>query len=323
MTIAKEVPRLVSFTSDIRQELARVPVERHCDAIAELCGAAMAAGAVSFRGPGRYGLSIQTESREILERLMALMQKHLRAQGSVRVLHTDRLGGQTFYALSPEPASAPAMLDALHLLDPSQPFGIRTSPAPEMVEKDCCRRAFLRGAFLLCGSASSPDRGYHLDFAPATEALAEAVRGLLMGYYIPARLSRRKAQPIAYVKDGEAVSDALALLGAGVAVMALENVRILRGVRNDVNRQANCDSNNIDKVVAASEKQISLIRAIERRLGFSGMPKSLREIAELRMQYPDASLTELGNMMTPPLGKSGVNARMRRIEALAEELVNE
>lgn len=313
----------MSFTSDVRLELAKIPVERACDATAELCGAVMACGGVSFRGMGKYGVSIQTESREILERFVALMSKHLKVPCAVRVLHTDRLGGQTFYELSPDPDSIPDMLDALLLLDPSQPFGLRTAPARARTGKDCCRRAFLRGAFLVCGSAQRPENSYHLDFAPSTETLAEAICGMLSEYGIPARLSRRKAQPIAYVKDGEAVSDALALLGAGVAVMALENVRILKGVRNDVNRQVNCDNNNMDKVVAASEKQLSLIRAIEKRLGLDGMPRPLREIAELRIQYPDASLSELGDMMTPPLGKSGVNARMRRIEALAEELVNE
>ncbi len=313
----------MSFTSAVRLELAKIAVERPCDAAAELSGAAMACGGVSFRGPGKYGVSIQTEYREILERQMALMHKHMGIAGAVRVLHTDRLGGQTFYALSPAPDPMQSALSALRLLDPDQPFGIRSVPDPGLIERDCCRRAFLRGAFLVCGSVQSPEKRYHLEFAPSAETLAEALACLLGGYGIPARLSRRKAQPIAYVKDGEAVSDALALLGAGVAVMQLENVRVLKSVRNDVNRQVNCDNNNMDKVVAASEKQLSLIRAIEKRLGLDGMPKPLREIAELRLQYPDASLTELGNMMTPPLGKSGANARMRRIEALAEALVNE
>lgn len=313
----------MSFASDVRLELARVPVERACDAAAELCGAALASGAVSFRGPGRYGLSIQTESREILERHAAMMKRHLGVAGAMRVLHTDRLGGQTFYALSPEPAALPSALDQLRLLGADQPFGIRAAPDPALIGRDCCRRAFLRGAFLLCGSVQNPQRRYHLEFAPGGEAMARAIADLLAGYGIPARLSRRKAQPIAYVKDGEAVSDALALLGAGRAVTDLESVRVLKSVRNDVNRQVNCDNNNMDKVVAASERQLSLIRAIDRRLGLRGMPPPLREVAELRMRHPDASLTELGDMMEPPLGKSGVSARMRRIEALAEELVND
>lgn len=313
----------MSFTSDARLELLRVPVEKRCDAVAELSGALLGCGGVSFRGQGKYGVTLQTESREILERYMALMKRFLGAETAMRTARTDRLGGQMVYALSPVAVSVPSVLSALHLLDMDQPFGIRVQPDESILQQDCCRRAFLRGAFLLCGFVSSPERGYHLEFAPPGEALASSIRDILAGYGIGFKISRRKSLHIAYVKEGEAVSDVLALLGAGVAVMELENVRILRGLRNDVNRQVNCDNNNMDKVVAASERQISMIRAIERRLGMDGMAAPLREIAELRLSYPHASLQELGDMLTPPLGKSGVNARMRKLEALAEQLVNE
>ena len=312
----------MSFTSDTRHELARIPVERMSMAAAELSGAALACGGLSLRGFGKYGLQIQTESREILERHMAMLRRFFSIDAAVSATRTDRLGGQEYFVLSIDGADVPRAADQLKLMDEAQPFGIRQSPEASIIQSDNDKRAFLRGAFLVCGSVSNPERSYHLEFAQASETLAESICTLLRGYELPARLSRRKSQPIAYVKDAEAISTILALMGASGAVMSLENTRAMKSVLNGVNRQLNCDNSNMDKVVAASEKQISLIRTIEKRLGMDGMPDPLREIAELRLQFPDASLTDLGEMLTPRLGKSGVNARMRKLEALAEDLVN-
>ena len=312
----------MSFTSDARLELARVPVEKSCDAASELCGAVLSCGGLSFRGLGQYGLAIHTESRELFERHAALMRRFFGIDAAMRARQTDRLGGQTHYVLTPDDDSIPRLMDALSLRDAGQLFGIRVAPSESMLGKDCCKRAFLRGAFLLCGSVSNPSRSYHLEFAPPNQTLATSIHTLLSSYDLPAKLSHRKSQSIIYVKDGAGVSDTLALLGASVALMELENVRILKGLRNEVNRQVNCDKNNMDKIVNASEKQISMIKTIEKRLGMDGMDEPLREVAQMRLAFPYASLTELGQMLSPPLGKSGVNARMRKLELLAESLIN-
>ena len=311
----------MSFTMDVRLELSKAAVEKRCCAVAELQGAVLASSGLSFKGPGRYGLTLQTESREILERYMAMIRKYFAVRADVSAKTTDRLGGQTHYVLSPEAGDAKALIEAISLLDDSQLFGMRS--APDAIGSDCCRRAFLRGAFLFCGSISDPNKSYQLEFAQSSAALGESICEIMRGYGLSARLSTRKSQNVCYVKDAEGVSDALALLGASIAVMTFENVRIIKGLRNDVNRQVNCDKNNMDKVLNASEKQLSMIKTIERRLGMDGMPDTLREIAQLRIEYPDASLTDLGQMLTPPIGKSGVNARMRKLEMLAESLLND
>lgn len=311
----------MSFASDVRRELAHAPNENREAALTELCAAVLACGGVSFRGLGRYGVQIQAESDIIMARFIALAKRFLSANGEMRQLHTDRLGGQSRYAL--ELDDSHEVMEILMLSDKELPFGIAQSPAPALVATETQRRAFLRGAFLIIGSVNDPGNSYHLEYTSSSSALIDAILEMLQGFGLPAKLTRRKAQSVAYIKGGEQVSDALALLGANVAVMELENIRILKGVRNEANRLANCDQNNIDKIVSASQRQMSMIRVIEKRLGFDAMPDTLRELAELRLQYPDVSLTELGHMLTPPLGKSGVNARMRRIEALAEELINE
>ena len=181
----------------------------------------------------------------------------------------------------------------------------------------------MRGAFLAGGSLNNPEKAYHLEIAVGDEQLAGCIVKIMDGFGLNARLTQRKSQYLAYLKGSEPIADLLRLMGASGALLQLENVRIVKGVRNEVNRQVNCDQSNLDKTISAAQRQISMIRAIERKAGLDAIPPHLREIAELRLRYPDASLTELGGMATPSIGKSGVNARMRKLEALAEELVNQ
>ena len=165
-------------------------------------------------------------------------------------------------------------------------------------------------------------QAYHWEIAVFDDDMAEAVVRLMESFGLPARMNERKRQYVAYLKDGEHIANLLTLLGAYKAVLALENVRILKGVRNDVNRQVNCDNNNLEKTVEASARQISIIEWIDKKQGLDHLPPQLEEMARLRIQYPDASFSELGGMLEPPLGKSGVSARMRKLEALAEDLAN-
>ena len=313
----------MSFSSDVRMELSHIQVERACDARAELCAAVLTSSGMSFKGKGRYGLSFQSESRDVIERFMAMLTKYLGTRSEISIRHTDRLGGQTFYVLTPSEETMPGILDALMLLDPKAPFGMRVAPAGELLQKDCCRRAFLRGAFLLGGTITAPMKAYHLEIASGAEALSRAIAAVLHSYELPARLAPRKGQFVVYLKDADRIADLLGLIGAHKALLELENVRVEKGIRNEVNRQVNCDQNNLDKTVAAGEKQVSIINTIDRLMGLSALPETLKEIAELRMMHPDASFSDLGAMATPEIGKSGVSARMRRLEAIAEELVNQ
>lgn len=314
----------MSFSSNVRMELSRIQVERACDARAELCAAVLTGpSGLTFKGKNRYGLSIQSESREVIERFMAMFNKYLGVRSEIRIRHTNRLGGQTFYALTPSEDALPVAFDALMLLDPNAPFGMRVAPAGDLLQKDCCRRAFLRGAFLLGGRITAPKKAYHLEFATGAEALARAIAAILHSYELPARVSPRKEQWVTYLKDADRIADLLGLIGAHKALLELENVRVEKGIRNEVNRQVNCDQNNLDKTVAAGEKQVSIINTIDRLMGLNALPEILREIAELRLEHPDASFGELGQMLAPEIGKSGVSARMRRLEAIAEELVNQ
>ncbi len=187
--------------------------------------------------------------------------------------------------------------------------------------RDCCKRAYLRGAFLAAGSVADPKgKSYHGEWVCRTREKAKDLQGLALEYQIPIRLSQRKGQHIAYLKDGEGLGNWLRLMGAYAASMELENCRILKEVRENVNRQVNCESANLAKTMEASARQLRDIRRIQQGLGLAKLPPQLRELALARLEHGDLSLQELGALLDPPAGKSAVNHRMRRLSELAGTL---
>lgn len=191
-------------------------------------------------------------------------------------------------------------------------------PDPETtLRRKCCRRAFLRGAFLCIGSMSDPGKSYHLEYDCIREEDARLLRDMIGTFGIEAKIVERKKYHVVYLKDGSAICDILNIMGAPVSLMDFENHRIVREVRNSVNRKVNCETANITKTVNAAGKQVQDILLIRETAGFAELPKHLRETAELRLQYPDATLQELGEMLTPPIGKSGVNHRLRKLSDIA------
>ena len=189
-----------------------------------------------------------------------------------------------------------------------------------IVQKDCCKRAFLRGTFLAAGSISDPEKSYHLEIVCATQERAVQVQSILRELELDARIVNRKKNQVVYLKEGSQIVELLGLMEAGISLMNLENIRILKEISNNVNRKVNCETANIGKTVSAAVKQIEDIRYIETHMGFSQLTEGLEEIAVLRLQYQDATLKELGEMLSPPVGKSGVNHRLRKLSRIADEL---
>lgn len=191
-----------------------------------------------------------------------------------------------------------------------------------VVQRSCCKRVFIRGLFLACGSVADPARGYHLEMALGSMGKAREVIRLLQAFEIEAKIVERKKNYIVYLKEGARIVDLLNVMGAHVALMDFENVRILKEVRNSVNRQVNCETANIKKTVSAAARQIEDIQYIRDTSGFGTLPKGLAEIAIIRLEHAEVSLKELGGMLDPPIGKSGVNHRLRKLSAIAEEMRN-
>ena len=200
-------------------------------------------------------------------------------------------------------------------------FGVLSEPVDALLIKNaCCRRSFLRGAFLCCGSMSAPEKGYHLEFVCAHEKQAEQLKEIITQFDIEAKIVSRKKYFVVYLKEGAGIVDLLNVMEAHVALMELENLRIVKEVRNSINRRVNCEAANISKTVHASARQVEDIEYIKEHYGFLRLPDNLREMAEVRLEYPDAALKELGQYLNPPVGKSGVNHRLRKLSELADRL---
>lgn len=189
-----------------------------------------------------------------------------------------------------------------------------------LVERSCCKQAFMRGAFLACGSLTDPNKGYHLELVCENEPSADLLMYIMKEFKLSPKRVTRKKYDVVYLKDGSAIVDFLNIIGAHNALMDMENIRILKDVRNSVNRRVNCETANINKTVSAAVRQIEDIKYIEREKGLKILPDNLRKVAEIRIEEPDISLREIGEMLNPPVGKSGVNHRLRKISEIANEL---
>lgn len=189
-----------------------------------------------------------------------------------------------------------------------------------LIQQTCCRRAFIRGAFLAAGSMSNPNKAYHFEVVCHSLEQAIQLQNTMNSFDVEAKIVVRKKNQVVYVKEGAHIVDLLNVMEAHVALMNLENVRIVKEMRNSVNRQVNCETANISKTVNAAVRQIEDIMYIREKKGLESLPDNLKEIALLRLEYPDVSLKELGTYLDPPVGKSGVNHRLRRISEIAAEM---
>lgn len=202
-------------------------------------------------------------------------------------------------------------------------FGINDQVPLFLMKDTCCKRAYIRGAFLGGGSVSDPEKkGYHLEFITHSEEYGESLKTLINEFGLESKLIDRKANHIVYLKEGDQIVDLLNIIGAHKALLDFENVRIVKQMRNDVNRLVNCETANLNKTVNAAMRQVQDIELIESRVGLGALPDGLSQLAELRLEQPEASLKELGELLDPPVGKSGVNHRFKKIHKFAESLVN-
>ena len=187
-----------------------------------------------------------------------------------------------------------------------------------LIQQPCCKRAYIRGAFLAAGSISNPNKSYHFEIVCRTENQARQLQEVINSFEMDAKIVERKKYYVVYLKEGAQIVDILNVMEAHVALMDLENVRILKEMRNSVNRKVNCETANISKTVNAAVKQVEDIVYIRDTIGLETLPDNLREIALLRLEHPELPLKELGMYLGTPVGKSGVNHRLRKISSIAE-----
>lgn len=310
----------MSFASDARGELARKLCTDICCARSELTAALLSSGGISFRGKNRYSLSLTAADGAVVRRYFALLKQFWGITSQIRTLYTESLSGQKRYQLIIPEEDSIRLLEETMLLDEEALFGVRQMPNPELVKYACCKKSFVKGAFLMCGAVSNPDKEYHLEIAAPTEEFAQFVIEMMKYFEISAKKTCRKAKYVVYLKRAEEISSMLTLLGASNSMLHLENVRIKKDVSNQVNRQMNCDTFNINRTMNAAEAQIQDIRYLDEEIGLDKLPLTLKEIAEVRVNNPETSLSGLGELLNPPIGKSGVNGRLRKLSELAKKL---
>ena len=286
----------MSFSSEVREELAKhISPARHCQ-IAELSAILHFCGQYGQDRDGNLTIGFQTENEAVVRKGFTLLKKTYNIETGI-VLNGDIQHGII------------------------EKFGDLSAPVDELMLKNtCCQRAFLRGAFLCCGSMSNPQKGYHLEFVCNNISQANQLQKIISCFEIDAKIVFRKKYYVVYIKEGSGIVDLLNVMEAHIALMNLENLRIIKEVRNSVNRRVNCEAANINKTVKASTRQVDDILYIKEHYGFSKLPDNLREMAEVRLEYPDAALKELGEYLDPPVGKSGVNHRLRKLSELAERI---
>lgn len=306
----------MSFSGQVKNEVAQIIPERSCCLRAELAGLARASGSIQL---GRHAsLVIKTENPSIA-RVVINLSKRLGWERTVLVRkYTRPRHYHLFVVQLPLEQNGSNLLRELGFVDRRNKLKERLDS--RILHRSCCRRSFLRGCFLGSGFISKPEHSYHLEFILNTREASEEVSAILAHFKLVPGRRERKGSYIIYLKDAEQVSEFLRIIGANHALLEFENSRIIKDMRNQVNRLVNCETANLGKSVEAGLKQVELIKEIEVTSGLSALPPPLRELAELRLRYPEASLKELGRLLSPPLTKSGVNYRFRELRRLASNL---
>lgn len=308
----------MSFSSKVKGELSlHLGNGRHCE-IAETAAIVNICGHTAVFGE-HFCLKIQTENFHVAKKCFTLLKNTFNMIAEVSVRSSGRK--HVYTVLVRDFSKAEAILKATGLLySEDGKTHLKKRIYSPVVSSICCRRAYIRGAFLSVGSVNDPEKNYHMEFVLADEFSAEQLKELINSFGLDAKVVERKEHFVVYLKEGEQIVDLLNIMEAPLALMDLENVRIMKEMRNDINRKVNCETANLNKVVGAAVKQLEDIEYIEEKIGLSSLPEQLEEIARLRLEYPDKSLKELGSFLSTPVGKSGVNHRLRKISNIAEAL---
>lgn len=310
----------MSFNTDVKEELARVaPTCSHCER-ALLAALIRIEGTLYISGKRRYRLEIVTDAPSVARLAWKLLHEtyELRTELTTRrsVLH------KTPNYLIDVPAQD-GLEESLRDMGVLGDTGLELGVAPSLVAKQCCAAAYLRGAFLGSGFVSDPRGDFHFEITVESREMADDIVRIMEEKRIRARVMQRRSSYIVYIKSGESILEFLAFVGAHQSALVMENARVVKSVRNDVNRQTNAEIANQMKAASASVDQIFAMRTVLEAYGVDRLPPALQDVIRLRVAYPDATLKELGERANPPLSKSAVYHRIRRIEQMARELESE
>ncbi len=308
----------MSFTAQVKDELSRVEaVCSHCDK-AVLAALVRIEGTLFVSGKNRYRVEVATDAPSVARQVIKLLHELYKLKTNLTVRRSVLHKTPNYLIECPaQPHLGAALLDMGVL---SAEGGLQLGISEQLVAKDCCAAAYLRGAFLGSGFVSDPRGDFHFEIIVETQDLADGIVALMARRGINARVMQRRNSYMVYLKSGPTILEFLALVGAHQSALSMENARVIKSVRNDVNRQTNAEIANQAKTSRASMDQLYAIRLVLEAYGMEDLPPALQDFIKLRVRNPDATLKELGELATPPLSKSAVYHRVRRIEQMAREV---
>ena len=312
----------MSFSQEVKDELEKqIGQARHCR-IAEIAVILMSYGHLVTTKTNQKQLVVATEHETIVRKYFTLLKKTFNiGNGVLKTDFSTENTGRTFEGTLCDETLIETVLKATKMWDEETKSMQKQSDISNVLLKSaCCKRAYLRGCFLCSGSMSDPQKGYHLEYLCTKEDMANQLVQVIADFDVEAKMVKRKKYYVVYIKEGAAIVELLNVMEAHISLMNLENTRILKEIGNHTNRKVNCEAANIIKAVNAANKQIADIEKIRDMKGLDSLPSSLRDMAVVRLQYPDAPLGELGKYLEPPIGKSGVNHRLRKLGEIAEKL---
>lgn len=316
----------MSFSSFTKNELSRIPIKNKCCAKAELAAIVRMNGIIQINGAYGISLKFTTENAAIARRIFSLLKAMYNIDVEVMVRRNKQLKKNNNYLIVVKNTRATKkILRDIELIKSNEydSFHLDYSISKSIISKRCCKRSFIRGSFLGGGSISNPEKTYHLEFVTNNEEHGKELSNLINSFGLNSKIVTRKENFVIYLKEGEQIVDILNIMEAHLALLELEDIRVLKDVRNNINRIVNCETANLGKTIDASLRQIKNIEYIDSTIGLEKLPKNLLDLAYLRLEHRDASLKELGTMLSPPVGKSGVNHRFRKIEEIADDLKKE
>jgi len=313
----------MSFALDTKNELARIVPEKKCCMLAEIAGFMRFAGSIKLIGFGKFEIDMTTSNPAVARHYKTLLKTYFNIDPEIVIGQDNSLkrGHSYIICIGPEDLSEQIMRETGVLMVKEGMNFISDGIYDGLIRTKCCRKAYLRGAFLAAGTVNNPEKRYHMEIATSTEMLAKELRKLINHFVdISAKVVERKKGYGVYLKAGEQIKDILAIMGASQQFFKFDEVMMIKELKTETNRINNLDNANIDKAIKAAEKHINAIKKIEEIKGLDFLTPKLRDAALARLEYPEVGIEELGKLMDPPLSKSGINNRLRKLEEIAKGL---
>ncbi|HLS53802.1 MAG TPA: DNA-binding protein WhiA [Tissierellaceae bacterium] len=313
----------MSFSASTKNEICRIPIEEFCCALAELAAFVRMSGTIKILGGKQINLNFTTENAAIARRIFTILKELYDTEVQVVVRRNRQLKKNNNYLIMVNNSSiSKRILKDVGFIDKSNQTLLNSFYKVDgnLIGNRCCKRSYIRASFLGGGSISNPEKSYHLELVTSNQEHGKDLSKIINSFGLKSKIVLRKDNHVIYIKEGEQIVDFLNIVGAHQALLKFEDIRVLKDVRNNINRLVNCETANLGKTIDASMRQIEDIKLVQRRLGLNKLPKNLREVAELRLSHREASLKEIGKMLNPPVSKSGVNHRFRKITQIAREL---